>query len=152
MADTERPPRAHLSARSKARKRALDVLFAAELRGVDPLIILAERQAEADPPVNPFSSELVQGVAEHQRGIDRRIAESLSAEWTLERMPRVDRIAARIAVYELDHTEISVKVAISEAVALVHDLSTDDSPGFLNGLLGRAASTGSRNVVSSSEN
>lgn len=151
MTSTERPPRAHLSARSKARKRALDILFAAELREADPLIILAERQADADPVVNPFTTVLVEGVTAHRGEIDRRIEDSLSREWTLQRMPRVDRIAARIAIYEMDHSDISVGVAISEAVALVHDLSTDDSPGFLNGVLGRAASTGVRSTASASE-
>lgn len=151
MVATERPPRAHLSARSKARKRALDILFAAELRDADPLVILTERQADGDPPVNPFTTELVEGVTANRREIDQRIAESLSREWTLDRMPRVDRVAARIAVFELDHSDISVKVAISEAIALVHDLSTDDSPAFLNGVLGRAASTGSRDAATTSE-
>lgn len=151
MVGSERPPRAHLSARSKARKRALDILFAAELRDADPLTILAERQADGDPPVNPFTTALVEGVTAHRGEIDQRIAESLSSDWTLERMPRVDRVAARIALYELDYSDISVKVAISEAIALVHDLSTDDSPAFLNGVLGRAASTGSRTADSTSD-
>lgn len=128
-------PRTHLSTRSKARKRALDILFEAELRGVPPLETLAERTADAAPPVREFTTTLVRGVDAHALAIDQRIAESLSQEWTLERMPRVDRVAARIAVYEIDHTDIADQVAVAEAVALVQDLSTDESPAFLNGLL-----------------
>ena len=134
-------PRAHRSTRSKARKRALDILFEAELRGTDPLTTLRDRSDAADPPVREFTADLVRGVVDHELAIDQRIAECLSSEWTLERMPRVDRVAARIAVFELDHTTIAAEVAVSEAVALAQDLSTDDSPAFLNGLLRKVAGT-----------
>jgi transcription antitermination protein NusB len=131
---------AHGSSRSKARKRALDILFEAELRGTDPVMTLEERAAAADPPVRDYTTELVRGVAAHASEIDARISACLAAGWTLQRMPRVDRNALRIAVYEIDYGEMPDAVAISEAVQLVSDLSTDDSPGFVNGVL-RAIAT-----------
>lgn len=128
--------RTHLSTRSKARKRALDILFESDLRGTDPLQTLAVRTELAEPPVRDYTSELVRGVIEHEPEIDQRISASLASGWSLERMPRVDRAAARIAVFEIDHGPVPDEVAVAEAVALVGDLSTDESPDFLNGLLG----------------
>jgi transcription antitermination protein NusB len=128
------------SSRSKARKRALDILFEAELRGTDPVATLEERAAAADPPIRNYTAELVRGVAGHASEIDARISTCLAAGWSLERMPRVDRNALRIAVFEIDYGEMPDSVAISEAVQLVSDLSTDDSPGFVNGVL-RAIAT-----------
>lgn len=124
------------STRSKARKRALDILFEAELRGTDPLQTLAERQADAAPPVRDYTATLVEGVATHAEAIDGRIAAGLKPGWTLPRLPRVDRTALRIATFELDHTELPSAVVVSEAVHLVADLSTDDSPAFVQGVLG----------------
>jgi transcription antitermination protein NusB len=125
------------STRTKARKRALDILFEAELRGCPATQTLAERSADADPPVRDYTSTLVRGVQEHQAGIDARITAQLAKGWTLTRMPRVDRTAIRIATYEIDHRDdVPGAVAVSEAVELVGDLSTDESPGFVNGLLG----------------
>ncbi|MDO4717247.1 MAG: transcription antitermination factor NusB [Propionibacteriaceae bacterium] len=121
--------------RTKARKRALDILFEAELRGRDALDTLADHIVAGHPPVREFTSDLVKGVHEHREAIDARIAASLSAAWTLDRMPRVDRNLARIAVYEIDYTDVAPEVAIGEAVALSAELSTDESPGFLNGML-----------------
>jgi transcription antitermination protein NusB len=121
--------------RSKARKRALDILFEAELRGIDPLQTLAERTADAEPPVRDYTRTLVEGVSIHAESIDRRISAALAAGWTLPRLPRVDRTALRIATFELDHLGVSPAVAVSEAVRLVGDLSTDESPAFVNGVL-----------------
>lgn len=132
---TDPAGRARTSARTKARKRALDILFEAELRGVDPLATLAERTADADPPVREFTTLLVEGVVAHRAAIDERIGAALSRGWSLERMPRVDRNLVRIATYELTHTETSPRVAIAEAVGLAQELSTDESPGFVNGVL-----------------
>ena len=84
-----------MAARSKARKRALDVLFEAEQRGVDPLATLAERVAEADPPVHEYTVELVEGVVAHRARIDELIAEHAEG-WTLDRMPAVDRAVLRL--------------------------------------------------------
>jgi transcription antitermination protein NusB len=124
------------STRTKARKRALDILFEAELRGTDPLQTLAERSADAAPPVREYTATLVKGVHTHAESIDRRIAGALKAGWTLPRLPRVDRTALRIATYELDYTDLPPAVAVTEAVHLVAELSTDDSPSFVQGVLG----------------
>jgi transcription antitermination protein NusB len=125
-----------VSARGKARKRALDVLYAAEMRGEKQLEAL-ERIIEAgDGPTNDYTSTLVHGVAEHQDRIDELLT-SYAQGWTLTRMPAVDRNVLRLGVYELLYVEdVPDGVAVSEAMNLVRDLSTDDSPGFVNGLLG----------------
>jgi N utilization substance protein B len=128
-------PRSH-STRSKARKRALDILFESELRGTDPLDTLAVRTDRADPPVRAYTALLVEGVTQHRTEIDRRISTCMSTGWSIERMPRVDRAAARIGVFEIDFGEVPDPVAVAEAVALVSELSTDESPAYLNGLLG----------------
>ncbi|MFY9928796.1 MAG: transcription antitermination factor NusB [Streptosporangiaceae bacterium] len=128
-----------MSARSKARKRALDVLFEAELRETPLLELLAERITLGDPPVPDYAAELVRGVSVHQARIDELIAEYAEG-WTLERMPAVDRNILRIGVYELLWADdVPDGVAISEAVLLARDLSTDASPAFINGLLARIA-------------
>jgi len=128
------------SSRSKARKRALDILFESELRDVDSITTLEERTAASDPPVREYTAALVRGVATHAGEIDERISASLASGWSLPRIPRVDRNAMRIAVYEIDYGEIPDAVAISEAVQLVSKLSTDESPAFVNGVL-RAVAT-----------
>jgi N utilization substance protein B len=129
------PAARHTSTRTKARKRALDVLFEADLRGLPVLDVLAAHVAQAEPPVRPFTEELVRGFESDRGRIDRLIAECLTGGWTLERMPRVDRNLARNAVHEILHTDLAPEVALAECVALSEDLSTDDSPVFLNGLL-----------------
>ncbi len=125
------------SARGKARKRALDILFESELRGDDPAETLSERIREADPPVREYTAELVEGVIAHAADIDERIAAGLADGWTLERMPRVDRNLARVAVFEAVYGGVPPTIAVAEAVSLAGDLSTDESPSFLNGLLTR---------------
>ena len=129
------------SARSKARKRALDILFESELRGTDPLQTLTERAADPTRPMRDHTAALVEGVHAHAEVIDARIAGALRAGWTLPRLPRVDRIALRIATYELDYTDLPPAVVVSEAVRLVSELSTDDSPAFVQGVLGALTST-----------
>jgi transcription antitermination protein NusB len=127
-------------ARSKARKRALDILFEAELRDTPVLDLLAERTALASPPVSGYAAELVRGVTEHATRIDELISQ-FAEGWTLDRMPAVDRNVLRIGVYELLWaSDIPDGVAISEAVLLARDLSTEESPSFVNGLLARIAS------------
>jgi transcription antitermination protein NusB len=142
-ASTETDPvrRGRGSSRTKARKRALDILFEAELRGVDPVATLEERAAAADPPVREYTTKLVRGVVAHASEIDTRISACLATGWTLPRMPRVDRNVLRIAVFEIDHGEVPDAVAVSEAVQLVSELSTEDSPGFVNGVLGAVATS-----------
>ncbi|HWD81478.1 MAG TPA: transcription antitermination factor NusB [Kribbella sp.] len=126
-----------MSARSKARKRALDVLFESEVRGLPVGGTLADRVADNDPPVNEFTVALVEGVAEHVEQIDD-LLETHSVGWTLDRMPAVDRNILRIGAYELLYDDqVPDVVAVSEAVALARDLSTDESPTFVNGLLAR---------------
>ena len=128
------------SSRSKARKRALDILFEAELRDTGAVATLEEREAAASPPVREYTAELVRGVAAHASEIDARISGCLAAGWTLPRMPRVDRNVLRIAVYEIDYGDVPDGVAVAEAVQLVSELSTDESPAFVNGVL-RAITT-----------
>lgn len=130
-----------MSTRTKARKAALDVLFESDLRGRDPLQTLQQRIADAESPVRDYTRTLVEGVSAHQAELDRRIAASLSPGWTLERIPRVDRAAVRIAVYEIDFLDVPDSVAAAEAVALVGNLSTDNSPDYVNGLLGKIIAT-----------
>lgn len=129
-----------MPARSKARKRALDLLFEAELRGEPVLGLLAERSAAgpgAGPPVPEYAASLVRGVQAHRERIDELLA-SYSQGWTLERMPAVDRNILRIGAYELLWADdVPDGVAISEAVQLARELSTDASPAFVNGLLAR---------------
>ena len=141
-AGTESDPvrRGRGSSRGKARKRALDILFEAELRGADPIATLEERAAAADPPVREYTTKLVRGVVAHSNEIDARISACLVPGWTVPRMPRVDRNVLRIAVFEIDYGEVPDAVAASEAVRLVSELSTEDSPAFVNGVL-RAVAT-----------
>ena len=126
-----------MAARSKARKRALDVLFEAELRGVPVLDVLAARAQDEVPPLPAYAAELVRGVQAHRDRIDELLAEHARG-WVLDRMPAVDRNVLRIGAYELLWgAEVPDAVAISEAVQLARDLSTDESPAFVNGLLAR---------------
>ncbi len=126
-----------MSARSKARKRALDVLFESEQRSVPPLETLAGRIAAADPPVAEYSVELVEGVVSHRERIDELLT-TYAKDWPLDRMPAVDRALLRVATFELLwRDDVPDAVVINEAVSLAGSLSTDESPGFVNGLLGR---------------
>jgi len=126
-------------ARSKARKRALDILFEAEQRDSPVLGLLAERISLGSPPVPGYAADLVRGVAAHAARIDELISRYAEG-WTLDRMPAVDRNVLRIGIYELLWADdVPDAVAISEAVLLAQDLSTDASPAFVNGLLARIA-------------
>jgi N utilization substance protein B len=126
-----------MAARSKARKRALDVLYASELRGESATEALDRAIEDGDGPTNDYTSDLVRGVVGHQPRIDEVLA-SYSEGWALERMPAVDRNVLRVGLYELLWCEdVPDAVAVSEAVELVTELSTDQSPAFVNGLLGR---------------
>jgi N utilization substance protein B len=128
--------------RRKSRRRALDVLYSADLRDIPALTVLAEtleRMGQDRPAHMAYAVELVEGVEAHADRIDE-VLSSYAEGWTLDRMPVVDRNLARIAVYEMLHRDdIDDAVAISEAVELAEELSTDNSPKFLNGLLGRIA-------------
>ena len=131
-----------LGARHKARRRAVDLLFEAEARDVDPADLITERVQlstgdESVAPVNPYTRTLVEGVADDLDRVDGTI-ESYLQEWTLSRLPAVDRAILRVAVWELFHAnDVPPVVAVDEAVELAKELSTDDSPGFINGVLGQ---------------
>ena len=140
-------PKTQMPARRKARKRALDVLYEADLRDLPPTQVLTtylDRIAKPRPDHLDYTVSLVEGVAKNLDRIDELIA-SYAEGWTIDRMPVVDRNLARIAVYELLYVgEIDDPVAISEAVELAKQMSTDDSPRFLNGILGRIAEFATR--------
>ena len=134
-----------MAARGKARKRALDILFEADARAVPVGTVLAEqvrrREAAGEGPLNDYTVTIVEGVRAHQAEIDATLVGS-SHGWTLERMPLVDRAILQVAVFEIAFAEdIPDAVAISEAVRLATDLSTDESPQFVNGVLAAVAAS-----------
>ncbi|RMI30708.1 transcription antitermination factor NusB [Nocardia stercoris] len=141
-AGDKKAPHKKLGARHKARRRAVDLLFEAEARDVDPADLIADRVAlaagdDAVAPINPYTRTLVEGVADDLDRVDGTI-ESYLQDWTLGRLPAVDRAILRVAVWELFHaTDVPPVVAVDEAVELAKALSTDDSPAFVNGVLGR---------------
>ena len=131
-----------LGARHKARRRAVDLLFEAEARDIDPSDLADERielaaRDQAVAPVHAYTRTLVDGIAEDLDRVDGTI-ESYLQDWTLSRLPAVDRAILRVAVWELLYaTDVPPIVAVDEAVELDKELSTDDSPGFVNGVLGQ---------------
>ena len=131
-----------MAARTKARKRAVDVLYEADLRGRARMEVLAERIADANPPVPEHTVRLVEGVEEHATRIDELI-DTHARGWSLDRLPDVDRAILRMGVFELLWADdVPVPVVIDEAVQLAKTLSTDDSPAFVNGVLGAIAAAG----------
>ena len=125
-----------MSARGKARKRALDLLYSSELRGESAVDALDRAIAEGEGPTNDYTATLIRGVVEHQGRIDE-LLETYSEGWSLARMPAVDRNVLRIGTYELLWVDdVPGPVAVTEAMNLVRDLSTDESPSFVNGVLG----------------
>ncbi|MET4581387.1 N utilization substance protein B [Conyzicola nivalis] len=135
-----------MSARTKARKRALDLLYGADVReeSINTALAVEQARADADPKRGsswPYAREIVVGITEHGDEIDELI-ETYAQGWTINRMPAVDRAIVRIGIWELLFNEqIPDGVAISEAVEAAAVLSTEDSAGFINGLLGRIAQT-----------
>ncbi|MFL6141941.1 MAG: transcription antitermination factor NusB [Labedaea sp.] len=134
-----------MGARSKARKRAVDLIYAAQLRGEDPVALLADRPSGSDiAPLNDYTITLVEGVAAHRDRIDELLTEHAEG-WTLNRMPAVDLAVLRLGLYELLWvSDVPDPVAVDEAVSLAKSLSTDDSPRFVNGVLGRIATIADR--------
>jgi len=134
-----------LSSRTKARKRAVDALYAAELRDVMATDLLdATRDQVSDrqnqDEIFDFATELVTGVLSNQIEIDEIIS-GVAQNWTLDRMPALDKAILRVGIYEIAFAETPSEVAISEAVHLAQELSTDDSPAFINGVLATVSAT-----------
>jgi N utilization substance protein B len=133
-----------VSARTKARKRAIDLLYGADVREISLNEALATEaaRAEAQPDREAswrYAREIVVGITEHGDEIDELI-ETYSQGWTIDRMPTLDRAIVRMGIWEIMfNDEVPESVAVSEAVKLASELSTDDSAGFVNGLLGRIA-------------
>jgi len=128
-----------VSARSKARKAALDLLYESDIRGRPVSEVLKARLIEVEYPIREFTESLVAGVAEHRSRIDEIIG-MRAKSWDLDRMPVLDRNILRLGAYEiLWSTEVPVSVAIDEAVELAKTLSTEESPGYVNGVLGAIA-------------
>ncbi len=133
-----------MSARTKARKRALDALYASDVRGDAALELLKQTELEVEDrqnqqPIFDYAEMLVTGYLENAYQIDSEL-QMLADNWSLERMPAVDRAILRLGAWEILHNaEVPNEVAISEAVSLAGELSTDDSPKFINGVLARLA-------------
>ena len=129
-----------MAARTKSRRRAIDLLFEAEQRKVNAADLLRERLAApvTEAPLNEFTADLVTGVVEHWTEINDLLT-TYSQGWSLERMPAVDRAILRVGAFEVLFGEVPEGVAISEAVGIATELSTDDSPKFVNGPLARLA-------------
>ena len=129
--------------RHRMRGRAVDILFEAEAKDVSPTQLVSERRdwfAEHDAvgEMTGYTVTLVEGVAADAAQIDAVIASYLAENWTLQRLPAVDRAILRLAVWELLYSsEVDIKVVIDEAVKLARELSTDNSPAFVNGVLDR---------------
>ena len=130
-----------MSARSKARKQSLDLLYEGDIRGQAPADLLALRDIADDGPdarpIREYTKELILGIADNRRKIDELIS-TYAQGWDMDRMPPIDRNILRIAIYEiLWAADIDLQVACDEAVELAKSLSTDESAGYINGVLGR---------------
>jgi N utilization substance protein B len=134
-----------LSSRTKARKRAVDALYAAELRDVMATDLLEATRDQVSDRQNQdeifeFANALVTGVLANQIEIDEILA-GVAQNWTLDRMPAVDKAILRVGIYEIAFSDTPSEVAISEAVDLAQTLSTEDSPAFINGVLATVSAT-----------
>ena len=133
-----------MSARSKARKQALDILFESDIRGSVAMEILVSRDVvEEGPdarPIRDYTREIITGVSENRRKIDELIA-TYAQGWDMDRLPAVDRSILRIGIYEIIWAHgLPDAVAIDEALTLAKELSTDESAGYIHGVLGKIAS------------
>ena len=127
-----------MTTRREARRRAIDILFQADVTGRDPGEVLSEWR-DAGREVDAFAQELLEGVAAHRAEIDEAIS-GHAEHWTIERMASLDRTILRVACHELLHrSDVPASAAISEAVAIAKELSTEDSGRFVNGILGEIA-------------
>jgi N utilization substance protein B len=126
-----------VSARSKARKAALDLLYEGDIRKTAALSILSQRSEDLEYVIRDFTKELVQGVEEHRRKIDELIT-TYSQGWDMDRMPVIDRNILRLAIYELLWSkDVPMPVAVDEAIELAQTLSTDESSKYINGVLSK---------------
>ena len=129
-----------MSARSKARKQSLDLLYEGDIRGLAPLELLTLRDiVEEGPdarPIREYTKELIIGIADHRRKIDELIS-TFAQGWDMDRLPAVDRNILRLGIYEILWTSLDDAIAIDEALDLAKELSTDDSAGYIHGVLGR---------------
>lgn len=127
------------------RKRAVELLYESDQRGADAVTLLADRVGNVEvDPVGDYTIAVVEGVTKHRAQIDEVLSEHTQG-WTLDRMPMVDLAILRVGVYEvLWATDVPDPVAIDEAVGLAKELSTDDSPRFVNGVLGRIGNIADR--------
>jgi transcription antitermination protein NusB len=133
-----------VSARSKARKQALDLLYEADIRGGSALDFLQSRDVIEDGPdarpIREFTKDLIGGIAENSRKIDELIT-TYAQGWDMDRLPAVDRNILRLAIYEIVwSTELADGIAIDEALTLAKELSTDESAGYIHGVLGKISS------------
>jgi transcription antitermination protein NusB len=133
-----------VSARSKARKQALDLLYEADIRGGSALEFLQSRDVIEDGPdarpIREFTKELIGGIAENSRKIDELIT-TYAQGWDMDRLPAVDRNILRLGIYEIVwSTELADGIAIDEALTLAKELSTDESAGYIHGVLGKISS------------
>ena len=129
-----------MSARSKARKQSLDLLYEGDIRGLAPLELLELRDiVEEGPdarPIRDYAKELIVGIADHRRKIDELIS-TYAQGWDMDRLPAVDRNILRLGIYEILWTDMEDAISIDEALNLARELSTDDSAGYIHGVLGR---------------
>jgi N utilization substance protein B len=133
-----------VSARSKARKQALDLLYEADIRGGSALEILQSRDIpEEGPdtrPIRDFTKELISGISDNTRKIDELIT-TYAQGWDMDRLPAVDRNILRLAIYEIIwSSDLADGIAIDEALTLAKELSTDESAGYIHGVLGKISS------------
>lgn len=129
-----------MSARSKSRKAALDLLYEADIRNQSAIAIHDARKADSHLLIREYTSLLLQGISDNRRKIDELIS-TYAQGWDMDRMPAVDRNILRIGIYELLwSTQIPDSVAIDEALEMAKTLSTDESAGYVNGILGRISS------------
>lgn len=133
-----------MSARSKARKQSLDLLYEADIRGASALDLLTLRDVVEDGPdarpIREFTRELITGVSDNKRKIDELIT-TYAQGWDMDRLPAVDRNILRLGIYEIVwSTDLDDGIAIDEALTLAKELSTDESAGYIHGVLGRISS------------
>lgn len=137
MTASHNKPTHKIGSRGRARRRALELLFEAEQRKVTPLDALRRRREHTDQTINPYTTAIIDGVITHQEQIDELLAQYAHG-WTVERMLAMDKSILRLGAWELlFNDEMPDGAAVNEAVNMAREYSNDDSPGYINGVLGR---------------